>query len=415
MALETSRTYLPLYGFFQAWRTQGAQIGVQEYMAFLDALQAGFGFSMREEANLFTLCKLLWFNPGDSFFQFKRLFTQFYQSERQALLSMDVKETRENFSEGQIEPKPEDSTPNPEKRENEQSEADWDEKDAERLPPSDRESSMTGSSSMSTSPQGQYVKLGEGKDPDYQPGFTESQETTDAVRQQFRFTPQPFPVATNPRIVRLLLRQLFAPAGKTRSMKVDIPQTVDQMARDGGKLLKIKYQTSDILKADLLILLDIGPGMRAFHKLAYQFINLIETELDRPVEVLYFSSVLKNSFFVNRTRTEAISLAELKIKYRRSDTPILIIGEAGAANQDYDPEETIDTEVVVKKLSKMSQRIAWLNPMPEPRWEKPSRSNAWYLRARGLPMFDMTHKGIQLAISVLKGMKSVNSGRNYGE
>lgn len=265
--------------------------------------------------------------------------------------------------------------------------------------------------SVAFSPDGQHILTGGDMPSQDSPEkvIEDHDETLEMVRQQFRFVPQPFPRESNPRIIRLVIRNLFVASGKRPSKEVNIVPTIEQMAKDGGKLLHLVYQQMNTYTAKLLVLVDVGSEMVAFRKLTDNFLELIEHELDEPLEVLYFSRVLGRNLYRNKSRTDRLPLRKLERQSAFRNVPILVISDAGAATGEADRDEILKTEAVLQRLKILSSRVAWLNPLPEHRWESPAKSNAWYLRQRGTAMYDMTHSGIKLAVDVLRGMRSANA------
>ena len=411
MSAKQPDIHLPLFGFFQAWRKHGARIGMNEYLALLDALAHEDGFDTDFNENLFQLCRLLWLNPGDSIIQFKRLFRQYYQLEKESI-------RREKPAEGKAELADQVSASSGDTEGGiytkgsalERTVKDWigeDPKDDERIP-IDEQAIQSAPGAGEGSHVLDFGAGATGKEVSVR-GQQIQEEMVNLVRQQFRFMPQPYPAYSNPRIIRLVLRNLFIASGKQSSDEVAIIPTIEQMARDGGKVLKVIFQQTQTYSARLLVLVDIGPNMVAYHKLTDAFIQLVEKELDESLNILYFSELLNKKLYRNKSRTKLIPLAEVLRNSDWRNIPILIIGDAGAATGKADRSDIRRTEQVIRRLSKLSSRIAWLNPLPEPRWELPNKSDAWYLRERGIAMYDMTHSGIRLAVDILRGMRSVHA------
>jgi hypothetical protein len=82
-------------------------------------------------------------------------------------------------------------------------------------------------------------------------------------------------------------------------------------------------------------------------------------------------------------------------------TVVLIFSDAGAARGGYSEECIELTEAFLTQLRQRVRYIAWLNPMPQKRWFGTTAGEI----ARLLPMFEMTRRGLQDAIAVLRGRK----------
>lgn len=77
----------------------------------------------------------------------------------------------------------------------------------------------------------------------------------------------------------------------------------------------------------------------------------------------------------------------------------MIFSDAGAARNRYSYDRVEKTRVFLRRLYQSVRYVAWLNPMPVDRWPNTSAAAI----ARSVPMFDVSRRGMQDAISVLRG------------
>lgn len=82
---------------------------------------------------------------------------------------------------------------------------------------------------------------------------------------------------------------------------------------------------------------------------------------------------------------------------------MLIFSDAGAARGGYSQKRVELTAAFLQQIKAKVRYVAWLNPMPESRWQGTAGEVA-----RLVPMFEMARRGLQDAIALLRG-KSQNS------
>jgi hypothetical protein len=95
---------------------------------------------------------------------------------------------------------------------------------------------------------------------------------------------------------------------------------------------------------------------------------------------------------------EAAALAQMLPRLPER-TVVLIFSDAGAARGAYSEERIELTEMFLTQLRQRIRYIAWLNPMPEKRWFGTTAGEIADL----VPMFEMTRRGLQDAIDLLRG------------
>jgi hypothetical protein len=78
---------------------------------------------------------------------------------------------------------------------------------------------------------------------------------------------------------------------------------------------------------------------------------------------------------------------------------VLIVSDAGAARGSFESERVERTQVFLNQLKRSVRRYAWLNPMPNHRWKGTTAEDI----ARLVPMFEMSRRGLDAAIDILRG------------
>src|SRR5207245_10873450 len=78
---------------------------------------------------------------------------------------------------------------------------------------------------------------------------------------------------------------------------------------------------------------------------------------------------------------------------------VLVFCDAGAARGGFNLERIDLTEKFLKRFKQSFRYIAWLNPMPRSRWPGTTAGEVMQL----IPMFDLSRRGLDDAISVLRG------------
>jgi uncharacterized protein with von Willebrand factor type A (vWA) domain len=81
------------------------------------------------------------------------------------------------------------------------------------------------------------------------------------------------------------------------------------------------------------------------------------------------------------------------------DSSVLLVSDAGAARGYRTMTRIRTTTELIVRLKRLTTLIAWLNPMPKPRW----RSTSAQFIGRLVPMFQMNNDGFSNAVDVLRG------------
>jgi hypothetical protein len=179
---------------------------------------------------------------------------------------------------------------------------------------------------------------------------------------------------------------------------LDIEATVERSARQGFFLHPV-YDRRETNYAHLVLLIDQGGSMVPFHRFTRDLVDTAggESTIQR-VDVAYFHNVPPPSVFRDPHLAEPLSL-EKALAECTPDSSVLVVSDAGAARGYRSMDRIRATTEFLVKLRRRTTLIAWLNPMPQPRW---ASTSAQFI-ARLVAMFQMDPDGFGNAVDVLRG------------
>ena len=223
--------------------------------------------------------------------------------------------------------------------------------------------------------------------------------------RRFIFNTEYFPVTE--RQMKQIWRYLRRPVREGLQTELDVEATVNQIGRQ-GLLLEPVLLPRLVNRAELLLLIDQDGSMVPFHELSRR---LAETAWrggrlgkagiyyfhNCPVEYLYHDP--------NHQETELVSDIITHVCSNR--TALLIFSDGGAARGGYSEERYELTKKFLAQLQQKVRYIVWLNPMPKKRWLGTTSGEI----ARLVPMFEVNRRGLQDAISLLRGRPTNFEGR----
>lgn len=193
------------------------------------------------------------------------------------------------------------------------------------------------------------------------------------------------------------LRRWVADGAKT---VLDVSATI-QVATEQGFYLGPIYQRRRRNGARLLMLIDQNGSMMPFHRFSRDLVETACQEsylLPENVQTFYFHNVPGEWVYRDLYLTEPASLEEV-LANCDAETSILIVSDAGAARGFRRQERIQETARVLRRIRRYSTLMAWLNPMPQSRWQGSSAEILAYL----VPMFAMDRLGFGDAIAALRG------------
>lgn len=341
---------LPLLELFNRLREHGLQLGVDEYMAVLRALQAGFGSKDRQA--LERLCCVVWVKSERESRLFHRLFEQ--------ILTQPVAGYEERLS-------PELPSLPPERRS---------EPTPKRHP----------SPEMEMDEPSEVV----------QAVRRSARDALEIRRPRFSLLTEYFPVTR--RQMKQSWRHLRRPVREGPAEELDVEATVEKAARDGFLLEPVQVPRRSN-QAELVLLIDQDGSMVPFHSLSRQLVETARRggRLARA-GVCYFHDYPNDFLYRNPSRSDAQSIPDALASIGEQAV-VLVVSDAGAARGNFESERVERTHIFLGQLMRSVHRCAWLNPMPNQRWVNTTAEEI----ARFVPMFEMNRLGLDAAIDTLRG------------
>ena len=330
-------------------------LGIDEYKLLLTALEGGFGSP--DLKSLYSLCKTLWVKSEDDLRIFDRLFPQIMQPEKQS-----IGDGPRSNPQGQ---------------------------DARTLtgPLSEKSSSQTTApSDISPSTEQQAVQavlhMTSGDEPSHK-RFVRSDEYFPVTRRQMKQS----------------WRYLRHPVREGPPVELDVEKTIESIERQ-GILLEPTVLPRYVNRAEILLLIDQGGSMVPFHILSNR---LAETARRggrlTNAGIYYFHNYPLDRLFLSPAYQEDVQVSDVisHLHYERSS--VLIFSDAGAARGHYSQRRYERTGHFLEQIKEHAHYQAWLNPMPAERWTNTTAEQI----AQLTPMFDISRRGLEQAINVLRG------------
>jgi uncharacterized protein with von Willebrand factor type A (vWA) domain len=193
-------------------------------------------------------------------------------------------------------------------------------------------------------------------------------------------------------------RYLRRPAREGPPEELDVRATIEKIGRDGILLEPVLVPLRSN-RAELVLLMDQDGSMVPFHALLRQLITTARRggRLGQA-DVYYFHDYPDSYLYCDPARLEAQPIPDV-LAVIGERAAVLIISDAGAARGNFDSERVERTEGFIQQLKQSVRLYAWLNPMPNTRWPGTTAGEI----ARLVPMFEMNRRGLDAAISALRG------------
>jgi uncharacterized protein with von Willebrand factor type A (vWA) domain len=355
---------LPLLDLFNRLREHGLPLGVSEYQDVLRALRAGAGVECYEA--LARLCCTVWTTSTEEVVLFHRIYDQM------------------------LEILPASAPAAPEQREEQPPELN------DSHTPVVSEASVPGLSHSSKAPSGPLMEL---DDPIQivQAVRRSVSHDEDMPSPHFSLLTEYFPVTR--RQMKQSWRRLRRLVRQGPPEVLDIRATVEKVSHE-GVLLEPVLVPRRVNQAELVLLLDQDGSMVPFHILTRQLLQTLQRggRLGQA-GAYYFHDFPTGYLYRDATRVEAVQF-DNALREIGERAFVLIVSDAGAARRTFDQERIDRTRVFVGHLIQSVRRCAWLNPMPRSRWSDTSAEQI----AHHIPMFEMSRRGLDAAISKLRGV-----------
>ncbi|GAC1368615.1 MAG: VWA domain-containing protein [Ktedonobacteraceae bacterium] len=346
---------LPLFDLFTSLRQAELPLGIDEYKLLLAALEGGYGGPDLD--SLANLCKTLWVKSDEDEHIFDRCFQQIMdrvkKSAADALTaSPPVQEARPSSG------------------------------------PLSGKSSQTGST-LENAPSAEQQAV---------QAVLQISRLDELPRKRFVRSDEYFPVTR--RQMKQGWRHLRRPVREGAPVELDVERTVEDIGRQ-GLLFEPVVLPRYVNRAELLLLLDQGGSMVPFHPLANR---LAETALRggrlNNLGIYYFHNYPVDRLFLSPNYQKDVPIRDIMSKLHYEHSAVLIFSDAGAARGRPGERRYKMTKSFLDEIAQYVHYRAWLNPMPIDRWSNTTAERI----AQLVPMFDVSRRGLENAINVLRGL-----------
>jgi uncharacterized protein with von Willebrand factor type A (vWA) domain len=343
---------LPLLDLFTRLCEADLPLSIDDYHLLLQALQGGFGIANQDA--LRRLCRVLWVKSDDDSHVFDYHFEQIMAPAMEGDLSSEIE------------------SPSLSSR---------------------RPARFIKSFSTPTSEPMLQIE------DDIQVAKVMSQETgkDETAYSQFIQTDEYLPVTR--RQMKQSWRYLRRSVREGPPVELDVDATIMAISRQGFMLDPVLVPRR-MNRAELLLLIDQGGSMAPFHVLSRR---LAETALRGgrlgSAGTYYFHNCPVEYLYHDFAHHKAESVKSI-LSNHHEQTGILVFSDGGAARGGFNLERYELTEKFLEQFRQKFRHIAWLNPVPKERWLATTAAEIMQL----VPMFDIRRRGLDTAISVLRGL-----------
>jgi len=397
---------LPLLDLFNRLREADLPLGIEEYELMPRALGAGFGFEGVD--SLKRLCSLLWIKSADEQVVFNHVFEEFLQERRSDAAAFEQERA----------PAPEGEEPAPVEDENETApRSKPDEVKTKRISldskrtRDDSEREQGDDSARRALPGRQRLKREPSRGAKLSGEITIAigdeaaqymmprlgQARGEAAERRYRFASDYLPITQ--RQMKQNWRHLRKSVREGPAVELDLQASVNKVANE-GRLYEVVLRPRRINRASMVLLVDWEGSMVPFHS----FSRRLEQTAMRggrlgQTNIYYFNNFPLDTLYCNPYFSESLSVNSVTASLHPTRTAVMIFSDAGAARNRYSYDRVEKTRAFLRRLYQSVRYVAWLNPMPVDRWPNTSAAAI----ARSVPMFDVSRRGMQDAISVLRG------------
>ena len=389
---------LPLYSFFISLQQHpDFSLGIAEYECLLSVLEKQpdryFNHHDTDRKQLLRLCELLWLKPNQNIQLFRKLFEKTHETTAQ-LLSKEIELLNELPTDTS-----DNSTTKPDS-------GDTKNNGGDTKPDGGDTKNDGGDTKSDTSKALPPLYL------NFQEGQGDSINSQMSKGKQLLFIRNYVPFQWRQLIQ--VWRGLQNNKGKAKDTdEIDINASLKKLY-EKGFLEQPIYRTCKQNQTALITLIDHKGSMVAFRQLAQ---TLADSAKKAGIDnhIYYFRNVPqrynvpnepeKCLLYVYADRGEIKHYSLLDILASQPNAAVLIISDAGASGGNYNMNRIEATETFLRELYKHTLKVAWLNPMPEDRWDG---SSAYIIREL-CDMFEATPNGLQKAMPILRGKKPPHS------
>ncbi|RMD84579.1 MAG: VWA domain-containing protein [Candidatus Dadabacteria bacterium] len=236
------------------------------------------------------------------------------------------------------------------------------------------------------------------------------------VAEERRFEDYRTDVALDVRRIRTALRRLRQLTRSGPATELDLDGTIDETCRNGGEI-ELVFRPPRRNNLRLLLLMDVGGTMEPYRTPVSRLLTALCQERSlRELRAYYFHNCVYDAVYEQAAMraSDALPTGDL-IRQLDERWKLLVVGDAAMHPAELlepfgaiDPRRATRTPGIVwlQRLARHFDRVAWLNPDPPESWR---HGYTVRLIRRLFPMFPLTVDGIAEAVSALVGARPVVS------
>ncbi|BAZ48966.1 VWA containing CoxE family protein [Nostoc sp. NIES-4103] len=420
----------PLFDLFIGSREEaGLPLTIDQYYLLVQALHGGFGIANRDE--LKQICRLLWVKSKTSLQaeKFEKYFEEYFQEyddlfkfqnlplqpQANSVATTPARPTSSDQSESSLV----NVTSSSETSENQSESSLVNVTSSSETSENQSESSLVNVTSSSETSENQSESS---------PNVTESSENSKNKSEsplnvtgsseeslqnpiaiggkllppkpfkedKYQLNARDFPVTE--RQIQQNWRYLRRPMREGESTEIDIEASIDKICQDGVFLESVLIPNR-VNRAELLLLIDVSNSMVPFYLLSQKLVDNLQGGRLGKAETYYFRNCPQNYLYFHPQRPQAKLIQDLLPKLHSKRTIALIISDGGAARGGINRDRIRQTKEFIAELSACVRHVAWLNPVPEERWQSTTAEGI----SQSTQMFELNSSGLKAAIRSGKG------------
>jgi len=212
------------------------------------------------------------------------------------------------------------------------------------------------------------------------------------------------------RQIKVALRKLRELRREGRQDELDLDGTIDETCRNAGEL-ELIWRAPRRNNVKVLLLMDVGGSMDPYARTVSQLFSAAkQIKHFRDFKAFYFHNCVYEKVYSNARFSEALTVAELVATYGQS-YKLVMVGDAmmhplellepGGAIDYWSENRTAGIEWL-RRLANHYERRVWLNPEPPRFWGHVTISAIRNL----FPMFPLTLEGLDGAVAALVKSKA---------
>lgn len=359
---------IPVFTFFEILRVHNEfQLGLNEYFSLIEVLQLDNTY-LESPKRLRELCRLLWLKPGQSEVLFLKLFKDSFKD---ITLNSSIKQ------------KESEDVQDDNKTEKQQAPVDYEGNEGNDVVPEETEKPIETEENIEKQSeqklQSLFLNIIE------KHSGEERKVDKKEILSPYEFHFKEFYPGINYRSLKQQWKFLQIPFYRGRTNEIDVQETINTYTLN-GYMTNPEYTKPKANKAKVLCLIDHRDSMVAFKVLGELLVTTAKEILLKGSSHYYFSGLpskfkrTDNQYgyyiYSNIAHTKYTDLIKEidKYKFKNEDLSILIFSDAGAAKRNFNIKKIDATKELIQELRKATNKIGWLNPMLEDRWEDTSAS-----------------------------------------